>query len=375
MNVIELSHDSDAVTIIWKDEHRSEFDALWLFDNRPEHRDARNGQRLVDVVDLPANPQIVRARESGGALQLEWADGSASPIPLAWLREHCPCAAHGTETNRTRHWSASTPGVLDRFRYSEVSNDAAVRLSWLRAIDELGVAFLSGLPAEPGRVLDVAALIGWVRETNYGRVFDVRSVPSPHNLADTALALGLHTDNPYREPVPGLQVLHCLRAGATGGDSVFADGFSVVEALRAEDRKAANVLESTPVRFTWSNATCYLSAERPIIEPGKGGPPTAVHYNSRSIAPLRLSADRVREFYRAYRAFAGLLRDPRLLITTRLGEGDVVVFNNRRVLHGRTAFDPVCERHLQGCYLDRDGLMSCIAVASGRSGASPFTGY
>ena len=56
-------------------------------------------------------------------------------------------------------------------------------------------------------------LIGRVLETNYGLTFDVRSLPQPENLAYSDLGLGLHTDNPYREPgarVPGPARTHYL---------------------------------------------------------------------------------------------------------------------------------------------------------------------
>ena len=36
------------------------------------------------------------------------------------------------------------------------------------------------------------------------------------NLAYTSLALPVHTDNPYRNPVPTLQLLHCIASDATG---------------------------------------------------------------------------------------------------------------------------------------------------------------
>ena len=67
-------------------------------------------------------------------------------------------------------------------------------------------------------VAEVGDRIGIVRTTNYGRLFDVISKPDPNNLAYTALALGVHTDNPYRDPTPGYQLLHCLVAEAPGGN-------------------------------------------------------------------------------------------------------------------------------------------------------------
>ena len=66
-------------------------------------------------------------------------------------------------------------------------------------------------------VLEVAATFGYVRETNYGRLFDVRVEPDPDNLAFTSREIAPHTDNPYRDPVPTLQLLHCLRDARSDG--------------------------------------------------------------------------------------------------------------------------------------------------------------
>ena len=82
----------------------------------------------------------------------------------------------------------------------------------LEAVLRVGFVLLSGVSAVPGRVLEVAASFGYVRETNYGRLFDVRVEPAPGNLAFTSRAIRPHTDNPYRDPAPTVQLLHCLRA-------------------------------------------------------------------------------------------------------------------------------------------------------------------
>ena len=92
--------------------------------------------------------------------------------------------------------------------------------------------FLSHSPAGDAGILEAMKLIGQVAETNYGLVFDVRSVAQPENLAYSDLGLGLHTDNPYREPVPGFQALHALIVSPDGGESLFADGFALAEHVR-----------------------------------------------------------------------------------------------------------------------------------------------
>jgi gamma-butyrobetaine dioxygenase len=188
-------------------------------------------------------------------------------------------------------------------------------------------------------------------------------VPQPENLAYSDLGLGLHTDNPYREPVPGFQVLHALIASPDGGESLFGDGFAMAEHLRAAAPEDFARLARTPVPFLYRSKDAELYAERPLIQLSCAGGVSAVHYNSRSIAPLRLAAADTRAFYSAYRRFAALLRDPQFHLQLRLRDGDLVVFDNQRTLHGRTAFSSArYPRHLRGCYLTRDSVYSEAAL-------------
>jgi gamma-butyrobetaine dioxygenase len=82
--------------------------------------------------------------------------------------------------------------------------------------------------------------------------------------------------------------------------------------------------------------------------------------------PLRLgragSPEAAVRFYAAYRAFAEMIIKPDLMLTFRLGPGDCVVFDNTRILHGRTGFAAAGQRHLQGCHADLDGVASTVAV-------------
>jgi gamma-butyrobetaine dioxygenase len=194
-------------------------------------------------------------------------------------------------------------------------------------------------------------------------VFDVRSVPQPENLAYSDLGLGLHTDNPYRDPVPGFQALHALLPSSEGGDSLFADGYALAHQLRAEDPEAFARLTTTAVPFHYRSAEAELYAERPLIQLSVRGEVTAVHYNSRSIAALNLDSHGTVEFYGAYRRFAELLRATRYQLKLRLGAETVVVFDNQRILHGRSAFSSARQaRHLRGCYLSRDSVLSETAL-------------
>ena len=355
----------ESLTLGWDDGARAEFPGVWLRDNEPGDREAHSGQRLTDVADLPPAPRLAAARLVAGRVHVTWEGGRTAEFDAGWLLRHAPgSVAPGPQVQPWLEGAA-----LDARRdfawlpVAELHASPAARLAWLTRLGTDGLAFLRQVPSTDRAILAAVADFGLVLDTNYGRVFDVRSIPNPENLAYSDRGLGLHTDNPYRDPVPGFQVLHCLVASPDGGDSAFADGFALATFLEREDPSAFALLSETPVPFHYRSRDAELYSEKPLIQLASDGRLRAVHYNSRSIAPLRLAAGRLPGFYAAYRRFAALLREPRFQLKTRLADGDLVVFDNRRILHGRSPFSSDRHpRHLQGCYLARDSVLSAAAV-------------
>ncbi len=358
----------ETLCVAWPDGSVDEFASVWLCDNAPAHRDPHSGQRLIDIADLPAQPRIRSAGVRDGKIRIEW-DGALEETSVRSAGGSRRSAAHAPNVRNWRRGAGSRartsrPRATSRVRPCATwLGIAATRSRWLTRLLQDGIAFLSAVPASDGALIEAVQLVGRVAETNYGLVFDVRSVAQPENLAYSDLGLGLHTDNPYRDPVPGFQALHVLIASTDGGESVFADGFALAEHLRTTDPEGFALLSRTPVPFHYRSKNAELFAERPLIELTCRGEVAAVHYNSRSIAPLRLAASEAVPFYTAYRRFAALLRDTRLQLKLRLAEGEIVVFDNQRILHGRTAFASARHaRHLRGCYLTRDSVYSNTAI-------------
>jgi alpha-ketoglutarate-dependent taurine dioxygenase len=366
--VRRIDHVPEALTVEWADGGVSEFTSLWLRDNRSQDRDAHSGQRLIDILDVPETPRIRRATQENGAVQIVWEDeGPPASFGLKWLAAHAAGRAPGRPELAVRPWLEGARMDARRdFAWTSLASlthAPAARLGWLTRLVQDGLAFIEGVPATDNAMLELMPLVGRVLETNYGLTFDVRSVPQPENLAYSDLGLGLHTDNPYREPVPGFQALHALVTSNEGGESLFADGVALAEHLRATAPEAFAELTSTPVPFLYQSKDAELYAERPLIQLSVSGQVTAVHYNNRSIAPLGLPASRMRRFYAAYRRLAALLRESRFQLRTHLGACQLVVFDNQRVLHGRTAFSSArFARHLRGCYLSRDSVYSETAL-------------
>lgn len=362
--VSRVAAQANVLRVEWQDGRVHEFASVWLRDNVRGQRDAHNGQRLVDIADLPAAPAIRRVIAEDAAVRVEWEDNvPAALFAFDWLAEHAQPAQQNRPERQAWVWPEAAG--LDARRdfawlsYPALSAGSQPKLDWLTQLLQSGMAFIDAVPATEEGILQAMSHLGRINETNYGQVFDVRAVPKPDNLAYSDLGLGLHTDNPYREPVPGFQALHALVTSPDGGESLFADGFALAEHLRAQCPHDFEVLTTTPVPFHYASADADLYAERPLIQLRCDGAIGAVHYNNRSIAPFLSTDRRAESFYASYRVFAQLLRDQRFQMRFRLRDGDLVVFDNQRIMHGRTAFTSGNHpRHLRGCYLTRDSVFS-----------------
>jgi gamma-butyrobetaine dioxygenase len=335
----------------------------WLRDSCPcaACRHPGNGQKLYAITDLPDDLQAASAEaQADGGVLVHWSDGHRSVYPAAWLHDHALSepARQARRVSPTL-WTGALRDHLPVADWPVLLADPALELRWLDQYAALGFGLLRQVPTEPGQVALVGDRLGFVRVTNYGRLFDVKSVPNPTNLAYTAVGLGVHSDNPYRHPSPGVQLLHCLESEAPGGDTLLVDGFHAAQILRREDPGGFDLLTRVPMNFRYADAGTELRARQTLISTDMDGVVRAVHFNNRSADWLDAPADLAQAWYRAYRAFARILKRPELELVFRLAPGDCVVMQNDRTLHGRTAFDPGRgRRHLQGCYIDGDALES-----------------
>jgi gamma-butyrobetaine dioxygenase len=358
-----LAQESNGLTVTWSDGRSGRFPFLWLRDNCrcPSCRDPRNGQRLFDTLDLPAEPRPAEAILAEDAVLIRWAgEEHQSRYTATWLAAY-DLAPDARARRRPQHrlWGAQIANDPPQADWPVVLADPAAEYRLLQGLADCGFALLRRVPVEPGQVAAVGDRLGHVRVTNYGRIFDVVSRPDPNNLAFTALGLGVHTDNPYRDPTPGLQLLHCLEADAPGGETMLVDGFRAAEELRRRHPEDFAALARLPLRFHFADAEADLEASIPVISTDFEGRVTSIHFNNRSMAALDLPEDEILPWYRAYRRFAAILREPAGELRLRLAPGDLLIMENNRALHGRTAFDPSRgRRHLQGCYVDKDGVDS-----------------
>jgi gamma-butyrobetaine dioxygenase len=364
MTIERAQAASGMVRVLWTDGYETAFHAIWLRDNClcPECRHPKTHQRLFEASSIPDDITAIETTWDRGSVTITWSEGRhRSTYEGEWLRAHAYDEASRTARRaEPERWGRGFTPVTVAY---DALDEPAARRRLLEAFAAQGLVRVDRAPLARGTVAGVARRFGEVRVTNYGEVFDVESVPSATHLAYTGVALALHTDNPYRDPVPGVQLLHCLEASASGGESVFVDGFHVADVLRREAPVAYEILTRTPVPFRYRDATCDLARELPLLSVDADGAVVAVRYNDRSMAPLDRPTSEVLPFYEAYRAWSAISKRDECAVRFRMEPGDLVIFRNDRVLHGRSAFTGDHGRRLlQGCYADVDGFASALRV-------------
>lgn len=363
------------VSLRWSDGLRYECHALWLFEQsvgiEPLTREG-----TIEPGALPDASELTDVAVSiEGALTLSWRHHGDVDVHPGWLASiatgaHLPSALVG----ELRMWTATDFSEPPTFDGSAVLDDPAVLEAWLAELCTTGLARLRGAPATDSFVADLASLIGPIRGSNFGGVFTVQSVVDPDSTANTGLALGQHTDLPTRETPPGFQFLHCVENTVPGGASRMADGLAVVDELQRNHPDAYDAL--TTLQWVFANRATAGDHRwvGPIID--HGGPRSPL--TLRAFYPVRLAphmpvADQPRA-YAAMKLFSQVAHDPRFMITSLFQPGDLVGFDNRRVLHGRDAFDTGGgRRRLRGCYIDHDDVYSRLRVLRRPSAARRAT--
>lgn len=366
-----LTTKAEGLEIRWPDGTVGDFPFIWLRDTDPTGFHPQTGERAFDLTSVPLDIVPHVAEVTPDALFITWTErDEPSRFDLEWIKAHRP--------GLPRHDPADVPAVAWR---AELGGDGVPRhdadgilgsetalAAWLAETKRYGLSIVTGLADSIEAGMEVAQHVGHLRETNFGRTFEVVSKPDPNNLAYTSDALPLHTDLTNQELPPGYQFLHCLANEAEGGGSTFCDGVAVAEDLRTHHPEAFEVLSTVSVPFRFHDGTTDIRSRKTVITLDSRGDVSEICFNAHLADILDLEPAQLKAFYGAYRLFMEMTRDPGYGIALKLSGGEMVVFDNRRVLHGREAFDPSTGfRHLHGCYVDRGEWDSRLRVISAQT--------
>ena len=374
MSVPDMNRTQTTLNLQWADGVQGTYHYIWLRDNCScsECGDKSGGHRYLELNAIPPDitPKQVTVN-ARGQIEIVWTpDEHLTVYESDWLR-HYSRSQQARQALRCRPvlWDAALTSNPPNCRYSDVLSSDRHRLTMLEHLRSHGFCLLREVPVEHDEIERVARLVGYIRETHYGRVFDLVSTKEQRILAQTSHAIRPHHDELFRDPTPGILIMHCLIASEDGrGESILVDGFNAAQTLASSDRAAFDLLTRVPVAhhrlLSDGVDDVALRAAWRTISLDDDGQIAAVRINERTMAPLDLPEDEIRPAYAALRKLIGLVYDPRAAFCFRLEAGDAMLFDNHRVLHARMAFSGT--RHIRQCHVDRDEFLSRLETLDRR---------
>ena len=363
--ISKIEKNSSYLKVVWNDGEESKFNYMWLRDNCPTAHDKDSRHRMFNILNVSKdiNPKKYDVNKEG-KLEIEWSEGDhISYFDLKWLRENCYTIKNKKKfISPYQLWDCSLEKDLQSIRidHDEIISTDQGLIKWLELLHYKGIAIVTNAPTEKKSAFPVLNRISHTRETFFKTPFEVINIPKPNNSAYTAHALRNHMDLPWFELPPGYQFLHCLVNNSTGGNSSAIDGFAVADYLRKNEEEIFETLTTIPLKFRDKDYTqkSHRSFHAPAISLTKDNDFHDIRFSVATMDALDCHPDVMDKVYKAHHRFGNLLHDEKFQINFRLEPGDIFSFNNRRVLHGRTEFDPNSgHRHLQGYYMDRDEII------------------
>jgi alpha-ketoglutarate-dependent taurine dioxygenase len=367
VQIISFKVMVDAIDVCWEDGNTSSFPLIWLRDNDPGELHPDTRERIFDLTRVELDISPVHHSLENNSLLLHWPGRTeASTYSARWLYNSRPGVARNDPAELDKQlWTPLTLEQLPRFSASACQNDPEKLCEALRHLKRSGVMIVESLATDELAGARFGDLVGFKRQSNFGIGFEVINKVEPNNLAYTALPLPLHTDLPNQEAIPGYQFLHCCQNTVTGGASLFADGFRICADFQRESPEQFRLLTEVSLPWRFHDVENDIRYRRPIIGLGTNGTVQTLAFNAHIADVPDLTSSELPDFYAAYRAFMLRIRSAQYSLSYTLQPGEMAVFDNHRILHGRDGFVPTSgQRRLRGFYIDHNEVDSRIRVLS-----------
>ena len=370
----DCSIDGDSLVVAWQDEARSRFPLEWL------RRSVRTEQCFapdsLEYVDNPLLAEVASQPVRGVELRdqtlvLRWRD-EAEAFDGAWLRvqdERLPAELDPRRIQRSWDEAFEIPSL----QLEEALEDP----SWISGLHRDGILVIRGIEPDDQRAAElalerVAAEIGVLHRRIHPTDINVL-IPAPKNIgldkAYTGGDLEYHTDAPYYDPPPKIALLFCQTIeGGPPPINYFSDGYAVARALEQHHPEEYELLTDTKVNFArrrprshheelGQSQTRYALDTQifaPFISTDERNNPSVIRIHTRSVTGLAASTsgDRLRAFSGAYRRFNSMFGSDPFVRELVLEPGTLVLFDNHRLGHARSAIDPATRRVANLCYID-----------------------
>ncbi|KAL4736745.1 hypothetical protein BDV11DRAFT_193197 [Aspergillus similis] len=349
----------------------------WLRDNcqcdKCVHPNTR--QRIVDTFSIPEDIGVKDISNGPSQVTVTWSDGHVSSYNHYWLAQGGRRASTslGEYPLRFRKWMTYNPKhegnakELPSVSYSEVmANDAGV-LKWLERIYDWGFCLVRDTPINPESTEALLRRIAHIRHTHYGGFWDFTADMSFKDTAYTNEALGAHTDNTYFTDPARLQLFHMLsHTDGDGGATLLVDGFRAARRLYAESKQNLNHLRNIrqPFHASGNEGSIYQPVEQQVVLRAHAQFKHRLYQvrwnNYDRAVKWNWSLEEQEAWYKAAKHFNDIIHREDMEIWTQLQPGTALIFDNWRMLHGRSAFTG--KRRMCGGYISNDDFLSRYRV-------------
>ena len=334
---------------------KKEIHPFWLRErvNSENFLDQKTQQRLFDPTMLKSSSEISKVNISDKFLEVSFKDGSYAKLVIENILKEFEKDNELYFINKIS-WKSDFQNN-NIYKFDKNFFEEKIMYESLLDFYKYGFVIFENVPTQDNFIVNFANSIGSIRRTNFGEFFNVKSKPNPNDLAYTSLPLAPHTDNPYRKPVPCIQLLHCIENEVGGGLSTLVDGLAVTEELKKEHPSFFQILTEIKVRFQFVDDNVVLEDWAEMIQLDENKRLKQVRFSPRlDFVPL-MDKEKLELYYAARNKISEMYNSEKFRIEFKLKPGDLLMMDNYRLLHGRTEYNAnEGNRFLQGCYIDYD---------------------
>jgi len=370
--------DNRILSIRWSSGTETRHPYTFIRDNcqcsKCYSKSARARLNLLENLDIECMIKDVNINEDKTGINLTWNDGHEAPCGYEWLHKHGFTKEAKKENERLHHyreelWGHEYEAEIVKLNYDDIMSDDSALLKLLVTLDSKGLVIINKAPQKVGTLVEIGNRIAFLKPTLWGETFQVFSKAAPSDLAYTPCKLGLHTDGPFTYHSPGIQFLHCIKNTTVGGRNELSDGFLAAKILKEKYPELYEILLKRPIQYQNigkdDNHDIYNLTRKLVFELDPNGKLENINFSHQTRdSYMDLEIEEVQKMYTAIKKFNDILYSRENLIHVQLQSGDIVAFNNTRVLHGREEYQhgPGLERHLEGGYVEWDQARSKIRI-------------
>ncbi|KPM35858.1 hypothetical protein AK830_g10713 [Neonectria ditissima] len=349
--------------------------------------DPASGQKNFASTDVPADIEIDQIRLTQDGLGVSFRNdiprlaegGHEMTVPWETVEKALDLRAVETlpyprqdavypKTGRTFWDNATIRQRVRKIDYADFMQGDEAFWQTILDLSSLGLVFLKNVPADAASIVAITTRIANIKETFYGRTFDVRAKPDAENVAYTSGYLGLHQDLLYLERPPAIQILHCLENSCSGGESLFSDGLRAGKLLWLQDRSSSSAVDNLArvrIPYHYEKHGHWYRQKRALLDvahDGDKGILASVFWSPPFQDRFQLPAVDVRAWLEPAQLFDRLINAEDAMYQVKMAAGECVLFDNMRVMHGRRAFDVGGggARWLRGAYIEREDFVSRV---------------